>query len=427
MNQKNFLKKLLCLILIVAMGFSMNIPIAAANEELPDDSASTPAIYLEQAEALEAYSVLYSTFSVDNDGYVTYPDDYAGAWIKDNKLFIAIASPANAKTIDVADSNKYKDLLSDYDCVVYKTVEHSLYELDAIRHSVFDDLKDEYSVISHYVDVEENKISLGFLEYEESSVLNSLETLATETNALSRILSNIDTDIDFNFSDLFILRKDELIDAEASLYGGMEINRGSSSGPGRSIGVCGTFTTSGGTTHNGIVTAGHNLAVSGTNQTLYRGGSEFGKVSLLMWQDGASGDWASVRLTNSDTLTNKIYGSSTGFTRNITGTLDDLPKGTALMKFGFSSGYAEATVDAQDETRIDGSGYTINGLTRATLTSGTSDGGDSGGPYYTQSSAGGNSYNFVGIHWGSNAPSGGSSILFTPYVRFKSRFTVKTN
>ena len=66
-------------------------------------------------------------------------------------------------------------------------------------------------------------------------------------------------------------------------------------------------------------------------------------------------------------------------------------------------------------------------MLQKTLTAGTSGGGDSGGPYYTQDINGGNSYNFVGVHWGSNVSAGGSTIWFTPYVRFKSWFTVKTD
>ena len=421
----NIFKKILSLTLAAILGISMNVPMAVAAQELPDDSASTPAIYLQQAAALEAYSVLCSTFSVDNDGNVTYPNDYAGEWIENNKLHIAIASSGIEDVVSLASANSYKNLLNDYNCVVYETAEYSLNELNAIRHSVFAELKEDYAIISHYVDVEENKINLGFLKYDEGDVYDSLETLANETSVLNGVLSNGEAK-NFDFSELFALSEDELVDTEASLRGGMEINRGSSSGPGRSIGVCGSFT-SNGTTYNGIVTAGHNLATSGTSQTLYRAGEEFGKVSLLMWRDGANGDWACVRLTNDDTVTNKIYGSSSGYTRNITGTLDDLPVGTAVMKYGFASEYSEATVSAQDVTQTDSSGNTINGLTKATLTSGTSGGGDSGGPYYTQDADGGNSYNFVGVHWGSNVSGGGSSIWFTPYVRFKSWFTVKTS
>lgn len=422
----NFFKKLICLMLIAVLGISLNVSRVAASQELPDDSASTPAIFLQQAEALEAYSVLCSTFSVDSDGNVTYPDSYAGAWIEDNKLHIAITSSGTSDMFSLASSNNYISLLSDYDCVVYETAEYSLNELNDIRYSVFEELKEDYAIISHYVDVKENKINLGFLNYDETEVYDSLETIAIETRVLNNTLANYGAKYS-DFSDLFILSVDELFDTEASLYGGMEINRGSSSGPGRSIGVCGTFTTTFKTTYDGIITAGHNLEINGTNSTLYRDGKEFGLVTVLMWKDYGNGDWACVQLTDFDKITNKIYGSSSKYTRNITGTLDDLPVGAAVMKYGFKSGYSEATVSAQDVTKTDSSGNRIKGLTSATLTSGTSDGGDSGGPYYTQGSAGGNNYNFVGVHWGSNVNSGGSSICFTPYVRFKSWFTVKTD
>jgi len=114
--------------------------------------------------------------------------------------------------------------------------------------------------------------------------------------------------------------------------------------------MSGTFT-SNNVQHNGIITAGHSLAISGTNQILFRGGSEFGRVSLLMYQNGANGDWAAVRLTNSDRLSNKIYGSSTAVLRSITGTVDDVPVGTVVSKFGYMSGYARANVTAQNINR----------------------------------------------------------------------------
>ncbi|MDR2044962.1 MAG: hypothetical protein LBQ15_11525 [Clostridium sp.] len=105
---------------------------------------------------------------------------------------------------------------------------------------------------------------------------------------------------------MFVIKKGERIETQTSIYGGMEINRGSSSGPGRSIGVCGTVI-NGTYNYAGIITAGHNLAISRTDQTLYRNNSEFGKVALLMYQQNGNGDWAGVRMTSSDTLTNKIY------------------------------------------------------------------------------------------------------------------------
>ena len=407
----NVLKKITSIALAVILGITASVSPAAAKV----DSDNTPVVYIQQASALEAYSALCSSFLVDNDGYVTYPDDYAGAWIENNELHIAIAISDNAD-VNSSFTDSYGKLLKEYDCVVFEKVKYSLNELNALRYGIFAELKKNYSVISHYVDVKENKIKLGFLKYDESKVYDSLKSLERAKNATNRLLPD---------GESKEYDEDECVDTEASVIGGMKINRGSTSGPGRSIGVCGSFTCNG-TTYNGIITAGHNLAVSGSSHTLYKDGSEFGKVSLLMWRDGANGDWACVRLTNGDTVTNKIYGSSSYYTRSITGTLDDLPVGTAVMKYGVTNGYAEATVYAQDVAATDSSGYTINGLTIATLTSGSSGGGDSGGPYYTPSAEGGDSYNFVGVHWGSNTGGGGSNIWFTPYVRFKNWFTVKT-
>lgn len=207
--EKRSLKKLFYLILIATIGYSMSIFISKANEVLPDDSAKMPEVFLGHANALDAYFVLSNSFKVEKDGNVTYPNDYAGSWIEDDKLVIAIVPSENAKTNNSVESNKYKELLSEYDSVIYTTAKYSLNELDTIRHTVFNELKDETTIVSHYVDVAENKISLGFLEYEEASIFHSLDTLISESNILNENLSNNQT-----MSDLFILRKDELIETE---------------------------------------------------------------------------------------------------------------------------------------------------------------------------------------------------------------------
>lgn len=413
----SFYKKILSFILSIILCLSLGTVVFASggSKDFEDDSALTPAVFQEQAAAQDAYSKLCSSFKLTEDGSYVYPDDYAGAWYDKGILHVVI--------IDEDAITTYKEILKDYDCVHYEIADYSLNTLNYIRYSLYDTLREEYAAVSHYVDQKTNKINIGFLNLEKNraSINAIVSTIVKDDIVLKSIVSE-----EFELEKMFVFCEGEIVEPEANIYGGMEINRGSSSGPGRSIGVSGTFI-SNNVTYNGIITAGHNLETSGSNQILYRNGSEFGRVSLLMWKNNGNGDWACVRMTSSDTLTNKIYGSSSAYTRNITGTIDDLAQGMSLMKYGFSSGYAEATVNAQDQTITDSSGKTIKGLTKATLTSGTSAGGDSGGPYYTQSSAGGNNYNFLGVHWGSNTTSGGSNIWFTPYVRFKSYFTVKTS
>lgn len=424
---------MLALIVTFIFSFSLNIFASFLSlENLPEDEVLPPPIYLQQAEALEAYSVLSSTFNVDSDGYVTYPNNYAGAWIEDNKLYVALTESDNTFSIASAKNENFHSLLSDYSCVVYVSHNFSLNELNRIRYGIFDDLEKEYSITSHSIDVINNKINLGLLNLNSKTQQNILSAISLSVSSnTSTTYSNIITQKNpssyslFNASDLFNIRESELITPEVNIYGGMSVTRGTTGLP-RSIGVCGTFTVNG-TTYDGFVTAGHFLATSGTDQILRRNNSELGRVSLLMWQNNGNGDWACVRLTTDDTITNRIYGSSSSFVRQITGTLDDLPVGAAVMKYGQESGYAEAIISEQDVMETDREENRIHGLTRATLTSGTSDGGDSGGPYYTQSASGGNSYNFVGVHWGSNVSNGGDDIWFTPYIRFRNHFTVKTD
>jgi len=420
--KKSFFKRSVGLFLVVSLIVTVFIVGATASDTnvlVADDSDRVPDVFKLQAMAVDAYSVLQTTFTVDKYGVVFYPADYAGAWIDDFKLHIAVVATKQKPSVD------YVSLLKEFDCVVYEVADYSLNELDSVRNYVFRILKKEYPIVSHYVDVKTNKIYLGLLESNEKNneegIVSSI-SLLLESNGLKDILPDRGiTD------DLFVLYyEDGLINTEATIYGGMAMNIGSSTGLCTTIGVAGKFTANS-VTYNGIITHGHELAVSGTNQTIYRGGSEFGKVALLMYQNNGSGDWACVRMTSSDTLTNQIYGSSSAYVRNITGTLDDLAVGTAVMKYGRASGYAEAVILAQGVDVTTPEGYLVKGLTKANLTSGASTGGDSGGPYYTQSSSGGNSYNFVGVHHGSNTGNGGTNVWFTPYVRFKSYFTVKTS
>lgn len=97
--------------------------------------------------------------------------------------------------------------------------------------------------------------------------------------------------------------------------------------------------------------------------------------------------------------------------------------GTVVSKFGYMSGYARANVTAQNQVVTSSSGFEIRGLTRATLTQGTSQGGDSGGPYSLSVSG---AWRFAGVHYGSNVASGGNSVWFSPHVRFSNWFTVRT-
>ena len=80
-----------------------------SNDLLSDDTGKMPEIFKSQTQALEAYNVLISTFTASANGAVVYPDDYAGAWIDDNILHIALADNGQIPLADYA--SLLKDLI----------------------------------------------------------------------------------------------------------------------------------------------------------------------------------------------------------------------------------------------------------------------------------------------------------------------------
>lgn len=387
------------------------------NGTMPDSMSSENQDYTEtiikeyeqkaniQIEAAQAYAALYTTFTVDKDGVVTYPDNYAGAWINGADLYVALTS--------LDSSAIYDNVFKDFSCIKYVKAEYSLNEMEKVKEKAFEILQKNYSdqIAAFYVDVITNHIV-----FEVVGNINDIKTTldsSIETQAFS-------TKISF---DKFVLTKGVFDKPQVNIIGGMEIKHGSAYGPSRSIGICGTIH-AGADSFSGIATAGHgSLTLVGANSNIYLNGNPFGVVVGKCYYQNCPGDWALIRMTSSDLLTNTVYGASTSSTRPIVSTDSDLPPGYTILKFGYNGGYCIGTVEAQNVTIFD-SVYNISGLTRCTLDSGQSLAGDSGGPYYRLYSSAGN-YSFVGVHCSFNEST--SKICFTPYVRFSSNFAVKTS
>lgn len=200
---------LLTFALVLLMG-SLGIGANGDGEvnDKPDDSHLVPEEFRLQNPALEAYSALQSIFKVDEDGGVTYPDDYAGAWIDDEfNLRIALTTSETGR-----DLINYEELLKEHEeIVIYEEVEFSYNELDKIRSSIFEELRKEHLVISNYVDVEKNKINFGFVEFDESRVKASIHSLISESAMVRNNLP--DKDIDINLF-IFSMDKEEINETE---------------------------------------------------------------------------------------------------------------------------------------------------------------------------------------------------------------------
>jgi hypothetical protein len=204
MKNRRLFKKITGLFMMVIFIITMASGIAAdsISETRYDEDyeAYLQKVFERQAPALEAYSVLYTTFTVSCDGIITYPNDYAGAWIDDYKLHVAITTDKRASL------RKYRDLLKDFDCVVYVTAEYSLNELDALRHSLFDEFGEELKIISHHVHESENKINFGFVEVDENKFIAAL----SRSNADRRTASGKPVT-----AELFTLASPAVISAES--------------------------------------------------------------------------------------------------------------------------------------------------------------------------------------------------------------------
>ena len=123
-----------------------------------------------QQNALNAYNTLYSTFEIDENYNYILPDDYAGEYINDyNNLVLQLTT---------TDYSYYEEILSNYDCVEFNTVEYSyneLYQLaDKTRCSILEDMND-IVYMSSKVDVKDNiaKVEIGVLPSIKKTIYKS--------------------------------------------------------------------------------------------------------------------------------------------------------------------------------------------------------------------------------------------------------------
>lgn len=357
-----------------------------------------------QFKAISNFEQIHKLFYTDGFGNVYYPNEYSGSWIEGEDLYVALTNVSDEMI------KKYTSNLPFPENIKFAKMAKSLNDLDLEQCQYLTILNaNKILVTSSYVDVKNNKC---VFEVENLPVDNAYKMI---NNAL------LSCDPKYSFSkDSIIIAQGSVSIPDTNIIGGM----GSTcSGFEFSVGVCGTIKMSSGTTYEGFCSCGHGKSIS---DTVSINSSEFGTVCLMRYGDNLTGDFACVHMTSTDTLTNKVYGSSFSFTRNITATADDVPIDTIVMKFGKTSQYATAKVSATNATishRVDANTtISIKGMTRCTLETGSSAGGDSGGPYYI-SNGSGNNYKFIGVH----SSNSGNSLSFTPYVRFKSYFTPKTS
>ena len=321
-----------------------------------------------QQHALDAYEVLYEnlqpkTRSAQVSSYnVVYDEDYGGEYIDGDRLVLLLVG--RNKEME----EKYSDLCGNSSYIRFADAQYSLNELNGLK-PLADELMLEYGIVSHGVDVRNNRYHIGVIEDDYNILL-----------ADKRIADNLDR----------LSITSERIQTSASLYGGDKITN--SSGTSYSVCIGGTYKGK-----KAFVTAGHGNSVGGS---MKRSGLQLGVVKYQRAnenpaQTGVSsfGDFAIVEVNGSTyTPTNKVMGE-TGAGLNVTGVYSSVPVGTTVYKYGsatkYSWGNVTATMVTVRPSINQDRNYRFNNMTQCSMKnkSGTHavNKGDSGGCVYIKS------------------------------------------
>ncbi|WP_339253531.1 trypsin-like serine protease [Paenibacillus sp. FSL P2-0136] len=307
----------------------------------------------------------------------------------------------------------------DSEHVIFESASYSLNYLNSLDQVVSQLEEQNYSIGSYGVDRKANQFYVSVIEEDYNKLMNE------QPQTLQKTTESLPVRIEPGTPNT----------STAQLWGGDRITN-EDNGAGLSVGIGGTY---GGS--SAILTAGHSNEKVGFLSTRYPyiqySGTRTGQVSYQRANrtNGATGvdslgDFAMVKLTGSDTATNKVYGSV-----SITGTYSSVPVGTTIYKYGATTGYSWGTVTQASINVIYSDGlfntYYVNGLYQSLMqnSSGTDAvaGGDSGGPVYMKDGSANKLHGIVTAR--SNPTSGPAKIMYsTPiYYAEHAGFTVKVN
>ena len=141
---------------------AVTVPETAASSE--EAAASVPTTVQTTVQTTVATTVLPFEDTPENaferltgsfmqpDGSEKAPDTYAGMYSYFGKLYVCITTEEPEPY--------YTDLLGEYTCITYKTVNHSFNELSDVAEKVYDLIKNDFDVSYYYVDVPSNKAGI---------------------------------------------------------------------------------------------------------------------------------------------------------------------------------------------------------------------------------------------------------------------------
>ena len=367
-----------------------------------------------QKDAVEAYNVLYNSFYASDSMEPTYPNNYGGAHIEDNILYIHIVEK------EEQDLTPYQAILADYlDDVAFVDAKHSLESLIYAAEHIYSDLKAQsIDVVKCGVLESENVVTIGILEQETK--LQSRKMIEKAETVYKRSLQN-EIDVPVRFTS------ETIPNVCAGIRGGSRLVD-------YTVGTCGTYEG-----EPAIVLCGHGLSLG---SALYTANSSnvaetlVGTVDFHQFADNENGDYSFVKLEEGWSVMPYVGPASSLYT--ITGTMDAPPQGTYVGKYGARGGSAYGTSQGPNAglvrtflIRTSSGGYAyieIKGLIEVDIAAGTVEEGDSGGPVFVPNNDEAMGARFCGVV--SSRESIANEVVayyFSPYQYIRQRgFSVAT-
>lgn len=363
-----------------------------------------------QANAVAANECLNESFGHDAIGNITFPDDFAGARIEEDKLVLSLT--------DTTAENKAKYIrwAGDYaDYLLFENVEYSYNQLMNAAIDVTNTLKESgYQITQYYVSEINNEVVLGMdlnseLCQNGVSQINRPEALAASLSKEYNVPIRMENIAPSNTA---------ASNSIATLRGGAKIVNITSNSE-ITLSCCGYYAGS-----DAILTCGHGGHYNDTINYAASAGSTIGTVNYHNYYSGCTGDFEIIKVTNTDTFSTS---NSIANTYSINGTLSSPPVNTILKYYSRnSSSFGYGTVSNRDITVSAGTDkIEVNGLTSLEVSYGSCIPGDSGGPFFQETSS---DVNYCGVlhGYGTDNP-GYLRVYFTPYTYISGTgFSVRT-
>lgn len=407
-------RKILSIAVAVALTFSLSLN-ASADIYIDYDSTETvgvnsfaefdlsqhPEIAAEmkkQEKAIAAYQKIIKQFERDENNCYIYPDAYAGEYIDEDGNLIVLYTEITSEL----------EFLQEIENITLRKVEKSINELEenlvASKTALANN--SDYEISTSGIDVETNSAFIEVLPKNETSAMRTL------------LLDNV---INVNSNVIINITNENPVTQSVEIVGGSPIDNYATK-----VSNDDWLTVAANGWYNGqqaILTCGHSATL---DRDVYYNNSYIGTVAYSQFDNNEYGDYSFIPVTSSVANSSRLKTSSSS-TATISDTytvIDDVPLNTICYKFGSVSNQRSTIKITKRNIDVSYSAEnkTIKGLFAGELISGTSLGGDSGGPYYLINSDG--TVTFIGIHSGYS--SSANEVYFTPYYMIAGGFGVTT-